>query len=453
MRRLRELLGTGRGAMALAAGWNLFDALLHLAIGMVEPLRLSGNLVAVLVAVIVRFVPSGRIAALVGAAGLGTTIGLVLGVAGGEGGLLRPAIVLIGVGLLLLALGTYRFAAAGAPDETQPRHGIVTGAVALALAVGLAVVVTPRSLQSSIQAQAFDDRLVDADYWTDQPKILSAGMGFDGIIGIPSLDEQTVREYGGAWIGDPDCAEPPESGGLTSAATPQQLALTYRGPVEGDDGLPIVFSWPVLGETAHVDDFHFTTNTGETVFADTVGMWPNWELNERNTVVVFADLGNRGQADDPEAVFPVRLEIVDDGTPLTLVGPDGPVSAVGLAFETNTTRYDVGPELVGAKLNRVSDGPSGEGGVGAWEGLGMLPNDEFALYGGGDFRLRVLTSGGFSPDGATPVTPDTYEDHFRIHATRADGETVLLEDVQRALRGRRQDPRSGRHVRPRTAGR
>jgi hypothetical protein len=58
-----------------------------------------------------------------------------------------------------------------------------------------------------------------------------------------------------------------------------------------------------------------------------------------------------------------------------------------------------------------------------------LPNDEFALYGGGDYRLRVLTTGGFSQDGLTGTTPDQYEDFFRLHATGVDGSTVLLTDV------------------------
>jgi hypothetical protein len=35
------------------------------------------------------------------------------------------------------------------------------------------------------------------------------------------------------------------------------------------------------------------------------------------------------------------------------------------------------------------------------DGFGFLPNDEFALYGDADFRLRVLTTGGFSLDGVT----------------------------------------------------
>lgn len=59
----------------------------------------------------------------------------------------------------------------------------------------------------------------------------------------------------------------------------------------------------------------------------------------------------------------------------------------------------------------------------------MLPNDEFALYDEGDFRIRVLTTGGFSPDGVTGLRPNTYEQFFRIHVKGVDGETVLLEEV------------------------
>ena len=36
---------------AVLVGWNMFDALLHIAIDMAEPLRITGNIVAVLVAV------------------------------------------------------------------------------------------------------------------------------------------------------------------------------------------------------------------------------------------------------------------------------------------------------------------------------------------------------------------------------------------------------------------
>ena len=63
-------------------------------------------------------------------------------------------------------------------------------------------------------------------------------------------------------------------------------------------------------------------------------MNPNWENNERNTVVQFGDFGNRNKITEPGAVFPVKLEIVADETPLVLVGPGGrEVSAVGLVMD------------------------------------------------------------------------------------------------------------------------
>ena len=129
-------------------------------------------------------------------------------------------------------------------------------------------------------------------------------------------------------------------------------------------------------------------------------------------------------------MFSVRLDIVEDDTPLLLVGPGGQeFNAVGLSWETDKTPYDSGPVPAGAKLNHVGESALGEGGVRVAEGIIGFPNDEFALFDEGDFRLRVLTTGGFSPDGVTGLRPDMYEDFFRVHATGADGETVLLAEV------------------------
>ena len=183
-------------------------------------------------------------------------------------------------------------------------------------------------------------------------------------------------------------------------------------------------------ETIDVTDFQFTLNTGEVVFPNSVTMTPNWELNERNVVVVFGDFGNRGLSSESDAIFPVQLDIVADETPLLLVGPGGQeFNAVGLSWTTDATPYDSGPKLVGAKLNAVGEFPPGEGGVRLLERNLGLPNDEFALYDEGDFRIRVLTTGGFSPDGLTSLRPDMFESFFRIHAVGVDGETVMLENV------------------------
>lgn len=287
-----------------------------------------------------------------------------------------------------------------------------------------------------------DGDLVGADYWSDEPQILSAGLGFCDIVGLPTdiLTEDIVQQAGGTWLSDIDC-DTTNVGSFTLTTTQQQVGAVYilqtpygelKDGAMGLDGLPIVFSWPVLTNTIDLTDFQITLNTGEIVTPLAASSWPNLENNERNCVVVFAEFGNRLPSSDPNARFPVKCEIVADDTPLTLVGPNNQlVSAVGLSWETDSSPYDEnnGPRLVGAKLNYVGDQAIGEGVSNSFAALGgaIAPNSEFDLYGGGDFRLRMLTTGGFSPDGVRGVLPTDYERFFRIHVRGENGDTVLIE--------------------------
>jgi hypothetical protein len=100
--------------------------------------------------------------------------------------------------------------------------------------------------------------------------------------------------------------------------------VTYRGQTDhsvlkegalGLDGQPVVFSWPVLSNTINPEDFRITLNTGEIVTPQLAGMPPNWEYNERNCIVLFGEVSNRLPSSDPNARFPIKCEIVDDGTP------------------------------------------------------------------------------------------------------------------------------------------
>ena len=59
----------------------------------------------------------------------------------------------------------------------------------------------------------------------------------------------------------------------------------------------------------------------------------------------------------------------------------------------------------------------------------MPPNDELLLYGEADYRLRVLTSGGFSPDGVRGVLPTDFETFFRLHVDGSDGTPVIIDEV------------------------
>lgn len=289
----------------------------------------------------------------------------------------------------------------------------------------------------------FDGVLINADYWSAEPEILSAGVGFADIIGIdePELTVDAVRNVGGTWATDIDCGT--DTRNYTTVSTVEQIGRAfiqqtpYTGLQDGVtalDGLPIVFSWPVDTSTLDLTDFEFTLNTGEVASPMAVGPFPNIENNERNVPVVFGEFANRLPSNHPDARFPVKLEIIEDDTPLTLVGPGGvAVSAVGLTWETTTSPYDEnnGPRLVGAKLNRLGDDGLGES-FSAPNPLvrqNVPPNDATVIYDEGDFKIRMLTTGGFSPDGVSGVKPNEFERYFRIHATGENGETVIIDTV------------------------
>ncbi|MGA1669148.1 MAG: hypothetical protein ACO4AK_11150, partial [Candidatus Nanopelagicales bacterium] len=79
------------------------------------------------------------------------------------------------------------------PRGSSTRRRILTGfavaAIVLVIA-GLTLVTVLRSTISDSKAAMYDGKLVSADYWTDEPQILSSGFGFDGIIGSTADDEQ-----------------------------------------------------------------------------------------------------------------------------------------------------------------------------------------------------------------------------------------------------------------------
>ena len=430
---VNKVIKTGR-IPAILVGWNTFDALLHIAIDMAEPLRITGNIIAIFVAVAILLGAPKKLSFTLLLVAFISTVALNT-VHVREHDFAIPMLIFIGISLYLLL----RWAQILKVEELKIRQSkkqkyFHKRWFAVALSIFGVLVVLAMGVMSSlnIQDQLFDGALKEADYWSDEPVILSAGMGFEGIIGWPEVNEETVREAGGSWYGSVMCTngEDPPAGAYTSTVSTAGIELFYKGTAEDDDGLPIVFSWPVATETVDLTDFQFTLNTGEIVFPNSAGLLPNWELNERNTVVVFGDFGNRGFSREEGAIFPVRLDIVKDETPLLLIGPNGQeFNAVGLSWETDTSPYDSGPKLVGAKINHVGNEALGEGGLGFGTRSGVLPNDELSLYDEGDFRIRVLTTGGFSPDGITGLTPTMFEDFFRIHAKGTNGEVVLLEKV------------------------
>ena len=142
---------------------------------------------------------------------------------------------------------------AGSPKEAQAlsRAGaIVLAAVAVALltapaALGAQGTKSYRTLQN--------DRIENADVWSDEPEMLAAGLGFTEIIGVPFLttddlaaSEARAREVGGAWNEiSCDGQDAPVLASYTSASTPSAVAFSFGWPTRFADGLPVEFSMPI----------------------------------------------------------------------------------------------------------------------------------------------------------------------------------------------------------------
>jgi hypothetical protein len=309
-----------------------------------------------------------------------------------------------------------------------PQHALGDDAPGGAL-VGL---IDPTQAPAYLQLRR--DVLINADLWEHEPRILAAGFGFEGIQGVPglinaSMLQRAVDAGAGVNLDWADLDPAPPLRNLTSAGSPIGLVLAGFGAwVEFADAMPIEFSWPILPSSVSPTAIAITLNTGDVVFPEAAALNPNYDYNERHVIVVFGEFGNRLLPGEPGAVYPVGIEIVAGDAPLMAVGPDGPVSIVGLA-RTSTNPYLAGPSLVGAKLSLFS--PVGDFPPPAL--AGAFPNDGYALYGDDAvFRLRLFTSGGFSPDGVSGLVPDDFERFFRLHATDAKCRPVMISEAGRS---------------------
>lgn len=272
--------------------------------------------------------------------------------------------------------------------------------------------------------------VINADLWSREPKMLAGGLGFSNIIGVPGFtgtdatSEQLVIEAGGTWNTLSGCGDVvPAAGNYTSAQPTSNILLTSGLPeVFYAGGMPIEFSWPILFSTVEGSDFLVTLNDYNQVYADIATATPNYDYNERAVAVLFGQFGNRLALDDPNVLYPVRIEVVDDGTPLMMIAPDGSLhSAVGLFANAPGSPYHTpgnGPKLTGAKLNVMSAvGDQGPPGF-----TGNTPNDGISLYGDdAQYRLRVYTTGGYTPDGVIGLKPNQYDNFFQVQVKNDAG--------------------------------
>lgn len=295
-------------------------------------------------------------------------------------------------------------------------------------------------LKPSKYDQLHRDIVISSDIYgglNRKPRILAAGYGFEGIQGIPglnSVDNIELAIKAGAGVVAPliDLLDVPLrniTSGISLLAVSAGAGFSDKPVLDPFmDAMPIEFSHPVLPSTVLPENFEIVLNTGQVVMPKYVALNPNYDFNERQTVVAFGYFGNRLPSNQVGAVHPVTFRVVSSANPLKLVTPDGLFEGSGLSKESSNP-YDPfnGPTLVGAKLSKLSlAGDYGPDGF-----TGSEKNHGVEYYGTSDelYRLRLFTSGGFSPDGVTGLRPDQFSDYFQLTAKRSDGEHEVTLSV------------------------
>jgi len=274
--------------------------------------------------------------------------------------------------------------------------------------------------------------VLGADFYGDEPRIITANYGFDGYMGVPGLigtgaaARRAAYDHDVAWQELAPALDAPARAQYSAVGVAAFRAIYGVSLVQGDT-IPVVFSHPVLPASVTPEAFRITLNDGRTVTPATASFIPNLEYNERQTVVLSGHWGNRIAPGQPGAQYPVRVDIVDAATSMMLITPEGLLPAAGLGIESrNPYVAGNGPRIVAAKLNLYS--ALGEGGPQSQPNSAANSGED--LYGAqAEYRLRIYTSAGFSPDGVASIRPGDYGRFFLLTATDRSGQAIELSQA------------------------
>src|SRR5690606_21494396 len=149
--------------------------------------------------------------------------------------------------------------------EQLMRAVAILATLAVTLAAQPHAVAAPDAKQAPAYIELRRDVLINADLWTDQPQILAANYGFEGIIGVPGLQIGSLTLAAGAgagFNGDWAALDPvPPLRSLASAASVIGVAAAGFGAVtEYADAMPIEVSWPLLPSSVAPENIAITLN-------------------------------------------------------------------------------------------------------------------------------------------------------------------------------------------------
>jgi len=232
-----------------------------------------------------------------------------------------------------------------------------------------------------------------------EPRILSGLYGYDDCIGgVRGL--QSDQDY----LQDLTARGCTVEGERTNVASRSRLMLSCRSlkfwELSWLDGMPLVFNYP-LDSRPDPSVVQLELSDGSLVSPVCVMLGPANEQNELDTLLLLGQFGD-GVAD---TLRPVRISVVED---LTLLTPDGPVSALGLTFDnqadfnylTSTVR------MVSAKLWDVATNPENFRSP-TWPlPSSTFPNDCSSLFPSTTHVMRATFSGGVTTNGITSILPN-----------------------------------------------
>ena len=299
------------------------------------------------------------------------------------------------------------------------------------LAEGLVNTVSSNKLNLSMEvATLLTPIIYNADIFDNTPRIITADYGFEGYIGVPGMSstdaasQAVATSYNVAWeYIDPSLNASQRA--YTSGSDQETVYNSTGINLLLADTIPVVFSMPVLPTTVNTTDFAVMLNDGSVATPLSISMSPNLEYNERQTVVLSGEFGNRILPGQPGSLYPVSVSILNDGTPLELLTTTGPVSIVGATVASyNPYVAGNGPKIVSAKLNRFND--IGEGAPFVLGGSSFR-NSGSDLYGSdAQYRLRIYDNYGFSPDGIASLLPSEYSQYFLLNARDENDNLIPL---------------------------
>jgi hypothetical protein len=309
----------------------------------------------------------------------------------------------------------------GAPDTTNTYTSLATPLLNYIAADQAVTTSTASTINTSI--------ILGADYFATTLSIMTANYGFEGYMGVPNLNGTDSAAQAAAYAGnisfeniDPSLQAP--SRAYYSASSTQSVSAIYGIDATAGDTIPVVFSHPIWPPSISAAAFQVTMNTGAVVTPLSASFLPNTEYNERQTVVLIGYWGNRILPGNPGAEYPVTVSIVDSPTELKFITQKGMVSAVGLSIESkNPYVSGNGPRILAAKLNVFSSlGESNPKWLNA-----SYANSGSDLFGSSaQYRLRIYTSAGFSPDGISSILPTDFSKFFILTATDSSDNTVQI---------------------------